>query len=517
MGMNSIHNNSYTSSSDGASAAGADGFPKRAQDTAPGKPLVNLLEVLVFAVLVTFLLSRSYDALRYKNTGNGGGLEGFYETDVPIDVIAYGSSHAACTINNGILWDEYGIASATLGAASQSVDGTYYFLKETLRVNKPRVAWIETYRLPEEGDEMDGLFRSTLTSRFSLNYVDYIIRTARNKSFDRKFTEELMLRMPIVHTRYRELTRDDFVIRNTYNRGYWGDDYSSPQPGPEMTDERGVLSESSVYYIDRMIDLCEKNDVLPIFFCAPYNATADEVMRQNALSDHLAGRGMLYVDFNRDAAAYGIDFETDMREYTHLNDAGAAKITRALADMTLGLCELPDRRGEAGYEMWDTNLRFLADRKDTYQLSRSDELPDYLTKLGESDGDYTVIVSLNGYYRALGDEAYAAQLEGIGIDRASYEQGGVWVIRNGSVDYWSEGSDEYEYLTVLDNGVDLCLYKDSGEDPHIYLDGEEYEKPHNGVSMIIYDDICSYIVDTGYTDVFSGLQVIHDRESFEPL
>ena len=167
--------------------------------------------------------------------------------------------------------------------------------------------------------------------------------------------------------------------------------------------------------------------------------------------------------------------------------------------------------------MWDTNLRFLADRKDTYQLSRSDELPDYLTKLGESDGDYTVIVSLNGYYRALGDEAYTAQLEGIGIDRASYEQGGVWVIRNGSVDYWSAGSDEYKYLTVLDNGVDLCLYKDSGADPHIYLDGEEYEKPHNGVSMIIYDDICSYIVDTGYTDVFSGLQVIHDRESFEPL
>lgn len=501
MDMSSTHSNSYTSSSDGKL----------------GKPFVSLLEIIVFIVLTAFLVSRSYDALRYKNTGNGGGLEGFYETDVPIDVIAYGSSHAACTINNGVLWDEYGIASVTLGAASQSVDGTYYFLKETLRVNKPRVAWIETFRVAEEGDEMDGLFRSTLTSKFSANYVSYVLETARNKYFDRKFTEELMLRMPIVHTRYRELTRDDFVIRNTYNRGYWGDDSVSPEPGPEMTDERGVLSESSVYYIDRMIDLCEKNNVTPIFFCAPYDATADEVMLQNALSDHLAERGMTYIDFNRDAAKYGIDYETDMREFTHLNDVGATKVTHALADMTLEMCDLPDRRGEAGYEMWDTNLRFLEDRKDTYLVSRIEELPDYLTTAGSLDGDYTVIVSLNGNYRALGDEAYASQLESLGIDRTSYEQGGVWVFKDGGVSYWSEGSDEYLFLTKLDNDVDLCVYKDADDDPHIYLDGEEYEKPHNGVSLIIYDDVCSYMVDTGYTDVYSGLQVIHDRENFEPL
>ena len=38
-----------------------------------------------------------------------------------------------CTVDHGLLWDQYGIAGYTLSAGSQRLDSTYYFLKEAIR------------------------------------------------------------------------------------------------------------------------------------------------------------------------------------------------------------------------------------------------------------------------------------------------------------------------------------------------------------------------------------------------
>ena len=114
-----------------------------------------LAELLVFCILLAVIVSGIYDTVRYKNVGSGGGMDNFYNTDVPIDVIIYGSSHAACTVNNGVMWEDYGIASYTLSAGSQKADATYFFLQESIAKNKPKVALVETYNLANNDFTLD--------------------------------------------------------------------------------------------------------------------------------------------------------------------------------------------------------------------------------------------------------------------------------------------------------------------------------------------------------------------------
>jgi len=50
----------------------------------------------------------------------------------------------------------------------------------------------------------------------------------------------------------------------------------------------------------------------------------------------------------------GLDFYTDFADHAHLNAQGAKKYTAHLAAYLKQNYELPDRRGQKGYESWET-------------------------------------------------------------------------------------------------------------------------------------------------------------------
>ncbi len=474
----------------------------------------HILEAAVFLVLLAFLLMRSYDVLRYRNTGNGKGMEGFYATEVPIDLITYGTSHAVCTVNTGILWREYGIAAYDLGVAAQSIDGTLFFMEESFRKNKPRVAMVETYSFMNTEAGTDSIYRTSLTVRWSPHYALFVPEEVRLHHLDRTTAEELFFRMPIVHARYSEVDRDFFRNDTPFHRGYWGGDEVTPVAKPVRTDERRALPEDCLFCIDRMINLCEKEGVSLLFFHAPYEATQEEMEYQNAVRDFVVERGIPYFGFNADAERYGIDYDTDMREWSHLNVHGAAKVTRALADYCAEHYALPDRRGDEGYADWELDARYLDDRRDTWALNRETELPDYLRKLAELRDRYTIILTLQGNYGALGEEAYAGELAELGIDREAYARGGVFVLQNGKPGFSSNGVERYHFRQEINAMHDeLCVYSDGdGDDAHVFLCGTDYTRDHNGINLQVYDPQCLYQVDDVFVDVYQGTEIRRNRE-----
>ncbi len=469
-----------------------------------------LTEIIVFLALMAIMLSGIYNVVRYKNVGSGGGMDNFYSTKVPIDVVIYGSSHAACTVNNGILWNDYGIASYTLSAGAQNIAGTYYFLQESIAVNKPKVALIETYLMTENQFALDSFYRSALTTRFSTRFVSFILETIKNNSLDRKTAEDMLLRMPIVHSRYSELEKSDFVNSEAYIRGYRGDNSIIPISTPQKTDRFDEISADTLEYIDKMIDLCKKNGVEPIFFNAPYEIDEATYARQNTLCDYVESKGCDYLGFNRDYEQYGIDYSSDFRDDGHLNDTGAAKVTRALAEYIKNNFSVEDRRGNAGYESWDQHLVYLADKTLRYQLNDCTSIENYLSCICENAKDKTIILSLNGNYRALGDEIYQPYLEQLGIDNNTYEKGGVWVIRNGEITCYSEGESEFIAYQQLGTSTDLNIYKKAGNEyPHILIDDADLSPDCNGISVIVYDEICEYTVQAMKMNIFEGTDTIN--------
>ena len=468
-----------------------------------------LFEITAFVLLLIITVSQLYGILRYKNTGSGGGTDNFYSTDVPIDVVIFGSSHAACTVNNGILWSENGIASYTLSAGAQLGDGTEYFVKEVIANNKPKVALIETYLLLSEEFTLDSFYRSALTSKFSPRFIDYTLNVVRNNKLDRTTLEDMLLRLPIVHSRYKELTREDFISTEEYIRGYRGSIETVAYEPLQISEGTTELSESTLIHVDKIIEACQSNGVEPVFFAAPYCASEEQQNQQNALQAHVESKGCRFLNYIKDYQEYGIDFSKDLRDTDHLNDYGAEKITRAISDVLVTEYSLPDRRGESGYELWDDHVRYLSDRQFRYSIRECNEVSEYLNLLKDRYSDFAVLISLSGNYRAAGDDAFWPVLADFGISQEDYEKGGTFILRSGNVSWYSDGSAEFKHYEELGT-TDLNIYKaENDEFANIILGEEIFSPAYNGISVLVFDEKLDYIVDTMQVNVYNGTEVIY--------
>ena len=466
-----------------------------------------MIEMAVFLILLVVAISQLYGVLRYKNTGSGGGTDNFYRTDVPIDVVVFGSSHAACTVNNGILWNDKGIASFTFTAGSQAGDGTAFFVKEAIAKNKPKVALVETYLLLGDGYDLAAFYRTALTTKFSGRYVDYAMDVAKKNELDRETFEDMLLRLPVVHSRYKELEEGDFSASEEYIRGYRGSDDICPLDPIGLTDERTELSADALEAVDSIIRVCHDNGVELVFFAAPHQASHEDQMIQNALHDYVEEKGCKYLDFIQNYQEYDIDFRMDFRDGGHLNDRGAEKVTRAIAEFLENEYSLPDRRGQEGYELWDEHIRYLTDRQSQFDLWDSQDTPDYLSVLKEKASDYTIVLSLNGNYRAAGDEAFWPALSELGISFEDYEKGGIWIIRSGNASYYSNGENEFNHYEELVN-TDLNVFKaESDEFATIKLGKDDFAHDSNGISFVVFDEEIEYLVDDAYVNVYNGTEV----------
>lgn len=473
------------------------------------KKTAVLAEFVIFTVLFTVLMGGSYEILKYKNYGSGGGLENFYETSVPIDVIAYGSSHAHCTVNNAILWEDYGIPSFTLSGTALTIDGIFDLMEESFRIAPPRIAFVETYTFPVGEHDDKAIYQVGLPSRWSPEYVAYVWREAMRHHWDQTYTEEMLLRMPIVHSRYAKLEKWDFINVEPYMRGYRGSNECTPLPAPVITEERAELPEETLYYMQEMVRLCRKTGVELVFFNAAYEASEGEIASQNTIRDLAKQWGVPYLGFNHDAQAYGIDYATDLREEGHVNDLGAEKITRALADYCETNLQLADHRGEKGYEAWNEHARFMQDRRLQYALEEQTEVNGYLQVLSEAMKDYTVVMTLRGNHNALGEDAYASELIPFDIGPEEYRTGGTRILSEGKTLYSS--GEEMTYRKLLEEKCqnDIYVYRDGMDDTdHVTVGGTEYGEGINGLTVLVYDPVCACLVDAVSVDVYQGTEIL---------
>ena len=141
-----------------------------------------LIEILSVLIILSLALSHMLSIFYYTDI-SGGGFRNFYATKKDsIDVMIYGSSHAACTVDNNLLWEKAGISSFTLSSGSQPLESTYYYMKESFKYQKPKVAFVETLQannqsLNDDGtyqSDMGTLYRSDLGMKWSLTYAEMI-------------------------------------------------------------------------------------------------------------------------------------------------------------------------------------------------------------------------------------------------------------------------------------------------------------------------------------------------------
>lgn len=485
----------------------------------------NAIKIILFFILVISMLGGILSIFNYKDMGGGGGFQRFYQADKnSIDVLFFGSSHAHCTIDHGLLWDQYGMAGYTLSAGSQEIDSTYYFVRETLKTQNPKVIVVEV--LGVIGEEINNnetaVYRNSLGMKWSGNFAEFMKYLKNNMEMDDTRAKEVFTKIPIIHSRYAELTQADFYDNISFMRGYRGSFEVVRFERPTAVDNAEIMELNSgrQKMLQNIIDTAKEHDVPIVLVASPFILEDNHQMCFNAVEELAKENQIPFINYNKLYDEINIDFQRDFRDESHVNNYGAKKVTTHLAEFLKQNYDIPDRRGQKGYELWDENALYLRNKWYRHELENAENINSYLQKLTESEDEQITIIALTGNYNALG-EVYFDKLSELGITREQYETGGAFVLKgNALIDYLP--GKEYNKCFKTKNGEihlesSICQTEDGEirDDEKMLINGQNYRMVENGVNIVVYNEMINQLIDAAGDDVYLGLELVHNEKPEE--
>ena len=149
------------------------------------------------------------------------------------------------------------------------------------------------------------------------------------------------------HTRWKDLTEDDYKSNLTMKRGeYYSEDVFPNWDYPVVAaDEKKNMPEEMERYMDLLVELCKEENVELILFCAPFGIQDDfddrrEDLKErqrifNYIEDYAKEKNVRYYNLFNELDSiyeYGLNDETDWKDSQHLNASGQKKLTRYMAE-----------------------------------------------------------------------------------------------------------------------------------------------------------------------------------------
>lgn len=252
-----------------------------------------------------------------------------------IDVMFFGSSHAWKGIDTRVLRDEYNISSFNYGGNWQRINTTLLFIRDAYRTQTPKVIFVDTYVANEklQNCNMDGqIYYTRAISDF------YGKREFLNDCFGKDWKKYGTYYFPLVmfHDNWAVLNKDSLIPYRS-KAGYiesLGYDPSNEIVSIDLSDSGAAdvqkdFDAEAIAELDKIVDICNKNGTKLIFYTCPYVGRYEYA---DAMQKYAEENGCTYVNLFEYVDEIGIDGATDFRDSQHLNDSGAAKVTRFLVD-----------------------------------------------------------------------------------------------------------------------------------------------------------------------------------------
>lgn len=253
------------------------------------------------------------------------------EPENSIDVLFFGSSHVYCNIVPALLWEDTGTTAYLMSGPEQTLPFTYYYLKEALKTQHPKLICFEVaamfYHRYEGSSQANAAYMP-----MGWNRLMAILHGAEIELWP-----DLLLPVLAYHDRWQEASTEE--MRKHLNTepdpmaGYtWLTDIAEmkePAVYCSITDEQEY--QRCLEYLKKIAETCEKEGIQLLLFNAPtyhYAKPEDLERLQRDTADFPNTR---YADLNADRDAYGIDDATDWYDGLHLNGRGAEKFSHWLA------------------------------------------------------------------------------------------------------------------------------------------------------------------------------------------
>ena len=335
----------------------------------------NLTRIIFILLLILSFITLE-QVLKIKSGHGINQKEGLYaQPKNSIDVAFMGTSHVHCGINTALLWEEYGIAGYDYSGAEQPLWMTYYYLKELLKYQKPKMIVLDLYGPARFKDDYqyEWISENIYGMKFSFNKLQMLSDSVEPHKFFDYFPD-----FSSYHSRYDDLNEEDFkyLFKSKEDlssfKGYTPYTKTVPFERPVIsTDVRRGLTEKSEKYLREIIRYTKKHNISLVLIVIPYMITTEDKETYNQIMDIAKEEELIFIDYNEYYEPMGLDFSSDFNDDSHLNYEGSSKFSRSLGTFLSG-SGIPDKREYTGYESWDKHIQLIDEYINEF---RSDDQP----------------------------------------------------------------------------------------------------------------------------------------------
>lgn len=423
-------------------------------------------------------------------------MQDFYaQPEGSVDILMVGNSHAGCNIDTATLWRDYGIASYNLWGGVQPLWNSYHFILEALKYQEPQLIILEiTPTVSDyEYSEQQNQIKNIVGMRPSLNKWEAVKVSAEKDDWF-----NLMLGFPMYHNRFDDLEMEDFSnfpwsdgLEN-FKGSYllYGVGNYEFESAEGVTECREIMYKQEEY-LRKCIELCQERGIDILLLKTPALERTREQEIYNSVGLIAEEYAVPFINMNLMDEEVGITAQDWSRD-RHMNGSGARKVAAWLGEYLSENYQLPDRRGETGFESWDINAAVI----DNDYIAAIEDASDYFVELSrgskevliiknqpsEKNDSYSAFVEklsmlcdspelLEGSHNTVLSGLPSSQIEG---DVHSYELGGHQLTVN------------FEYQDVSFNGKQVLWFGSSD------------------FAVVVYDAVTDSIIDSAVFTLSNG-------------
>lgn len=443
------------------------------------KTVKKTLQFLIFFALVLGLLAGFNHVLQHKESVIK--LKPFLDNAQQYDVLFLGDSQVQAGILPMELYHKYGITAYNLASSNCRLPMSYWKLMNALDYATPRLVMLsvtDAERPELTHDNSVRLHEAFDAFPLTLTKVRAILDLTDQDGVDRSGTSykdvrtELFFPLQKYHARWKELSSEDF--RPAYNTQKGAAPLvhvSDPTPDTALAPDDEYLPEEGYGYIylRKIIEECQSRGISIVLYQPPY-PIQPEVHKGTHTCARIAAE---YSVPMLDLPGMGriVDYYTDCADPgSHLNFAGAYKLTDFLGRYMTDHYDLQDRRSDPDYANWNAEWNAYVDEKIRIIAEDADSLRSRLTLLHDECFSLVLTVRPGFDYGAQGikramqniarphvyehDDGVSASLEPLdGLDDAAdFNQGYMFILdRDAASEYESihefYGISEQEFET----------------------------------------------------------------------
>lgn len=400
--------------------------------------LKRVLSCVMVILLLIGVLGTSSDIMQRKDSDYK--YKPFFDHAKDMDALFIGTSHVLNGVFPMELWNDYGITSYNFGGHGNEIATTYWVLMNALDYVTPKVVVVDCFKLisaKKSHSQFEYLHVSL--DAFPLSWTKVktafdllndpgmdVLLEQKDLALNEKHTKlGLIWDYSVYHTRWKDLSQNDFEPETTIQ--YGADSRIRIVEPQNIVPNTGLTTESESIgerYLKKIIEECQNRDIDVVLTFLPYPVyKEDRWMEVNTAAKIADEYGVEYIDFiNMDLVDYSVDMYDPA---SHLNPAGAMKVTDYLGKTLREKYNLEDHRSDPQYSHWTEDYNIYKESKNQ-RLNEQNDLNTYLMLL--EDNHYGYLMSI-GDPSIFSDDVTVELLKnkGVNIDEINQETKYIFV------------------------------------------------------------------------------------------